>query len=498
VSSNQVVKVKTYGGWRRSRGIGLFGLGLGQTFVVLGAIIVPIVASAISLRAFAVTGLLAVVVVAANVVQVHGVPIANVVLERLRWLVGSTRAQTVYRGGVMAAGEHAWQLPGVLAPTTLVTAHDRNGGDFGVVLNRRLGTMTVTLRCAATSTWLVDPESATAWVSNWGSWLASLGYLPIVKFVSVTVDTAPDPGSRLADYVASRAVPSAPASARRVLQQLVDLSPAASADVETRVSITFAPDAAPSKPRTLDEALTEIARVLPGLQDGLGSCGVTVLSRATATDLMAMVRAAFDPAARGDLSRILSGLSPDRVSELLDWETAGPVAAEETRGYYIHDGAISVSWAWHEAPRQQVPSDVLARLLGPGQYPKRVTLIYRPFLAGDAARVVEQEVNAVEFRSALNRAKKRDESARDLADRERALRNAREEAVGAGVGRLSLFVTVTVFDEADLGQAVADVESRADTGKIRLRRMWASQAAGFATTLPCGVCPPTLATQWPR
>lgn len=496
--SEQAAKVRTYGGWRRSRGMGLLGLGPVQTLVVLGSVVVMIISTTISLRAFAVAGPLALVVVAGNVLQWDGVPIMYGVRERLRWLSGSTRARTAYRGGVMAAGEHAWQLPGVLAPTTLVTVRDRNGGDFGVVYNKRLGTMTVTLRCAATSTWLVDTETAASWVSNWGAWLASLGYLPMVKFVSVTVDTAPDPGSRLADYVASRTLPSAPASARRVLQQLVELSPAASADVETRVSITFAPDAAPAKPRTLDDALAEISRALPGLQDGLGACGLTVLSRATATDLMSMVRAAYEPASRGDLVRMLSRVSPDDVGQILDWQTAGPVSADEARGHYVHDGAVSVSWAWHEAPRQQVHADVLARLLGPGHHPKRVSLIYRPFLAGDAARAVEREVNAAEFRTALNRAKKRDESARDLADRERAVRNAREEAVGAGVGLLSMFVTVTVFDEADLGQAIADVESRADVGKIRLRRMWSSQAAGFATTLPCGVCPPALATQWPR
>lgn len=496
--STDEARVRTYGGWRRSRGMGLLGLGTLQTFIVLVAIITMIISATINLRAFVVAGPLGVLVVAGNVLKWDGVPIMYGVRERLRWLTGSTRARTAYRGGVMAAGEHAWQLPGVLAPTKLLTVRDRHGGDFAVVHNKRLGTMTATLRCAATSTWLVDTETASNWVANWGSWLASLGYLPMVKFVSITVDSAPDQGSRLAEYVASRAVPNAPASARRVLQQLVELSPAASADVETRVSITFAPDAAPSKPKNIPEALEEISRALPGLQDGLGACGLTVLSRATATDLMSMVRSAFEPASRGDLNRYLSRLGPNEENDVLDWQTAGPVSADETRGQYVHEGAVSVSWAWHEAPRQRVHADVLSRLLGPGQHPKRVSLLYRPFAAGEAARVVEREVNAADFRTAYNRAKKRDESARDLADRERALRNAREEATGAGVGLLSLFVTVTVFDEADLGKAISDVESRADVGKIRLRRMWSSQAAGFATTLPCGVCPPALATQWPR
>src|SRR5207244_298199 len=102
--------------------------------------------------------------------------------------------------------------------------------------------------------------------------------------------------------------------------------------------------------------------------------------------------------------------------------------------HYQHDSGWSVSWAWHEAPRANVHADVLSRLLAPGPYPKRVSLVYRPFSAGDAARVTEREVNAAAFRDALRAAQKRDENARDRADKERAMRAAREEAAGAGVG----------------------------------------------------------------
>lgn len=76
------------------------------------------------------------------------------------------------------------------------------------------------------------------------------------------------------------------------------------------------------------------------------------------------------------------------------------------------------------------------------------------------------------------------------------MQTAGEEATGAGVGLMSMFVTVTVLDPGDLGRAVADIESRADTAKIRHRRLHASQAAGFATTLPCGVFPSQLARHW--
>jgi hypothetical protein len=94
-------------------------------------------------------------------------------------------------------------------------------------------------------------------------------------------------------------------------------------------------------------------------------------------------------------------------------------------------------------------------------------LIYRPLPAAAAARTVEEQVNAAQFRAQYRRARKLDPRARDLADHEQAVQAAREEALGAGVGRVCLFVTVTVDSEGQLGTAVADVEARAESAKIR-------------------------------
>src|SRR5262249_2844406 len=159
--------------------------------------------------------------------------------------------------------------------------------------------------------------------------------------------------------------------------------------------------------------------------------------------------AAYDPAARGEVARLADGAT---VDGWLDWDTAGPIAAEERYDHYRHDSGWSISWAWHEAPRSTVHADVLSRVRAPGPDPKRVSLICRRFSAGEAARIVEREVNAAAFRDALRAAQKRDANARDRADKERALRAAREEAAGAGVGLMSMFVTVTVLDEDELGR----------------------------------------------
>jgi hypothetical protein len=127
-----------------------------------------------------------------------------------------------------------------------------------------------------------------------------------------------------------------------------------------------------------------------------------------------------------------------------------------------------------------------------------VAWLWTPYSAGEAARIVEHQRNVVQFRQHYSRMKGRDETARDAEDRQRASRAAQEEAAGAGVGLLNLFVTTTVTDQEQLPTAVADVESAADASKIRLRRCYAGQAAAFATTLPVGVMPQTLSDHWPH
>jgi hypothetical protein len=122
-----------------------------------------------------------------------------------------------------------------------------------------------------------------------------------------------------------------------------------------------------------------------------------------------------------------------------------------------------------------------------------VTWTYLPYPADAAAAHAEREVSAGQVRRGLAQRTRRDESSRDRDDRERAEQAAREEAEGAGLGRFTLYVTTTVTDPELVGAAVADVEQRAAAARLRLRRLWGSQAAGFAATLGLGIDPVALA-----
>ncbi|MFI5066459.1 MAG: SCO6880 family protein, partial [Streptosporangiales bacterium] len=295
--------VRTYGGWRRSRSIGLLGLGPAATFMLLGAFAALILVAALSFRLLLYVAPPVVLAGAAGVVRIGGVPLAQLAIHRLRWWHGIRAGYTTYRAEVVQQHAGILQLPGTLAALELLSAEDGQGGHYGLVRDRHSGYLTATIHVAPVSTWLADPADAEQWVANWGGWLASLGYLPALHWVTVTVDTAPDPGSTLTRQVAAAIDPAAPRRAIEILDQLVAAAPAAAASVDTRVSITLDPAAWPAQPRTVAEAVTETGQALPGLEAALGACGVSVLGRARAADIAGMVRTAFDPAARGEVEK---------------------------------------------------------------------------------------------------------------------------------------------------------------------------------------------------
>ena len=301
---------------------------------------------------------------------------------------------------------------------------------------------------------------------------------------AVTVETAPSPASALAASVLPRIDPTAPQSAKDLMETLVVGAPAASARVETRLSITIDPSRAPGgAPASLDEAVAAFDTLLEGLATRLGMCGVGVLGRADSDQTAAWVRSAFDPVARDEVAR---------GTQHLTWAQARPVRAKEGWDRYRADSGLSVSWVWDEAPRQQVPHDVLTNLLGPGTYAKRVTVIYEPMRAAHAAKLVDDQVQAAHFKSILRHKTGKADSARDEADRVDAQRAAQEEARGAGVCSVGLYATVTVTDPQRLPAAAADLEHRAEESKLRLRRAYGSQAVAFMAGLNVGVDPGLL------
>jgi hypothetical protein len=461
-------------------------LGTGQTMTVFLAVLAPVVSASFAPKAALALALVSAIVLLGVLVRIGGSTAAEAMTRRFRFSAARARGWTELSGGLLTDHPRRHDLPGVLAPLVALDTDDGRGGRQCLVLDRHTGTLSAVLRAAPAGLDLADRANADEWVACWGAWLADLGHRPVIRHIAVTVDSGAAAPAEM-DYVRARISPDAPPLAQDLMTELIELTPTTSAQTDCRLTITLDPARAAPRPPDLLASVAEVTRWLPGLEAGLSACGVAVLGRESVHELTARVRSAFDPVARDEIAR------EGAQHQLRQWELAAPVAANENWDSYQHDSGFSVSWALREAPRQAVSARVLVPLLAPGPYPRRVSLLYLPYPADQAAARVESEITAGQIRQAWSERTRRDETQRERDDRDRAVAAAREEAEGAGVGRLTVYVTTTVTDPAELPAAIADVEQRAGAAKLRLRRMWGAQACGFAASLGLGLNPTELA-----
>jgi len=158
----------------------------------------------------------------------------------------------------------------------------------------------------------------------------------------------------------------------------------------------------------------------------------------------------------------------------------------------VHDSGVSVTYAMESMVSATVRDQVLRRLLEPHRdiARKRITLIYRPHDAGDAATIVDRD-----HKDAIIAASRKGlvAAAADVA-LEATTRARDEEARGAGVVRFSILMTTTVADPDQLRRTDAVLRTLAATARLKVRPCYGYQAAAFAAALGVGVLLPEHAT----
>lgn len=472
----------TYGNWRQPTSPGVAGLGLLGTAILMGGMIVAIIAAMVSPLLGLAVALAVAVALAPLLIRDRDQRTALQRLSaRIAWIRARRAGWYLYRSGPLSIIDGgACRLPGLAATSRVYEARDSYDRPFAMIELPAVGHYTVVLECAADGSALLDAHQRDAMVANWGHWLATLGAEPSLIAASVTVETSPDPGTRLSGEVATRLAHQAPQLARQVLHEVVRTYPAGSAQVTTRIALTYS--AVSSKGRRAAERMArEIGIRLPGLSAALAATGAGVARPMTATQLAEAIRIAYDPA-----SHALIEQARGQEGSGLTWDQAGPMGHQEAWDHYVHDSGVSITWAMADAPRGEVHSDVLHDLIAP--HPdiarKRVTMLYRPHDPATAARIVERDKRDARFR--LGGAAIRE---RDTVAAAAAAQSAREEARGAGVVRFALLVTATVERGQDLELAAAAIDTLAPTARLRLRRC-RGQAAAFAAALPLGIVIP--------
>lgn len=481
---------RTYGNWKKPRSAGLLGLGsIGTGILFTGG----------GATAFAIPvgGLWAAVFVAVafgifllllSVRDSHGQSALRRLVTRVGWMNTRRSRSHIYRSGPL--GRADWgtaQLPGLAAGSRLTEWRDSYNRPFALIQVNSMSTTdyTVVIATEPDGAALVDQEQVDNWVADWGLFLATMGDEPGIEAVSVTVETAPDTGTRLRREVGGRVDPTAPEFAKRVLEDIVEQYPAGSATVRAYVAITFSSAIRTGgKKRTVDEMGHELASRLSGITQNLGSTGAGATRPLDAQELCEVIRTAYDPAAAVLIDEANAAGEPPE----LYWPEVGPVAHQANWDSYRHDSAVSVTWMMSGAPRGVVQSSIMARLLAPHRdiARKRITLLFRPLDAGRAAGIVEADVR----KAAFNATSADKLTARLEGELRAANYTAQEEASGAGLVNFGMLVTATVTDTARLSDAIAAIDNLAPTARLRLRPVYGSQDSAFAAALPLGLVLP--------
>lgn len=266
----------TYGNWRKPESAGIAGFGLLGTGLLMASIIGLVLATMLGgLLVGVVFGIVAAVALLALLVKDrHGRTGVARIANRIGWIAARRSGANVYRSGPL--GRTPWgtfQLPGLAAPMTLHEAQDSYGRPFAILHTPASATYTVVLACDPDGASLVDDEQVDRWVAEWGGWLASLGHEPGIRAASVTIETAPDTGSRLRREVATNLVADAQPLARDMLAEVVATYPEGSAEVGAWVALTFAGSIRSGRRRTPEDMARDLASRLPGLTHGLAGPG---------------------------------------------------------------------------------------------------------------------------------------------------------------------------------------------------------------------------------
>lgn len=316
---SEAPRYRTYGNWRRPQSPGIWGLGTVGTILVIATPACMVLGFLVNVLVGLTLGAIGLAALAPIAITVQGRSLGELAMLRLAFWRTKSRGEHVYVSGGLAEPCGKQTLPGLLGRSELISTRDGLEQPAGIVRIPQTGHYTAVLRLDPEGASLVDTDQIDQWVAGYGAWLAQLAHEPGFEAASVTVETAPDPGTRLASAVESQQSATAPELARRVLGRIVDSYPAGSAQVSAWATVTYRSTGSRNR-RGHEAMVTHVASRLPGLADGMRGTGAGAVRPMHPDEIAETVRVAYDP----DMATTVEQLRSRGEQTGITWDDAGP------------------------------------------------------------------------------------------------------------------------------------------------------------------------------
>lgn len=503
--SSQEPHVRTYFGWQQDKVNFLFGLTAQRAIMIgLAALLAiwPLAAARMQL------GLLCWPIAAAlgtgAVARIGGRTVDEWAIAFMSFYLNKARNRHKFLGAAFTpastvdkAGPKPQDLPGILAPLTIMQGEMPGGAPLAIAYHRIDRTYTAVAKVKFAGIGLVDSTRREQRVSGWAGLMAGLCQEgnPMVR-IQAMQRLVPESGAALRRWHTDHLAPDAPALAVEITSGLLATATLATSQREAYLAFTMDTKRAASQIRAAGggtaAAATVFARHLRALGSSIAGADLAIEAWLGPRDLAEVIRLAFDPHAGRHLAERRANANGhlstgEGLPAGVDPAVAGPAGAEARPASYVHDGAHSVTYWIQDWPRSQVFSTVLAPLLGEGAHRRTFSMHIEPLGPREAERDVMRERTA---RSVAVRMRQKTGQIVPEHERkalERADAQDAERAAGHGLVRFTGYVTVTITDESQLEDACAAVEADAAAARIELKRMWFAQDIGFAmSALPLG------------
>ena len=198
---------RVYGNFRTPTSKGLAGLSTAGTVLLIGGVVGGILLMMLNLWlvALAFEAVILTLIALSMSKNKHGRTLIERIVRRAGWANTVYAGANVYRAGpVSRVPSGTTKLPGISARSRITEHVDGYGRPFALLEVPQKHHYTVVFSSEPDGGGMVDQEHINRWVDRWAHWLGMLTDEPGLTAASVTIETAPDSGYRLARKIEAR------------------------------------------------------------------------------------------------------------------------------------------------------------------------------------------------------------------------------------------------------------------------------------------------------